>query len=1115
MAREISRAESWERAHEVFSQINFNSFDFNTIKESLLDYMKLYFPEDFNDYIESSEFIAILELFAYAAELLAYRIDLNAHENFITTAQRKESVLRLAKLLSYKASRNIPARGLVKLSSIQTTETVIDSAGRNLAGRSISWDDSNNPDWKEQFLLVMNRVLEQDFGTVAPSERVQIEDVLFELYTWNNTSAGSAPGSFIKYSASAVTGSVPMELTPVQLASDGPSERRPERNAKMSLLYGTDGLGDSSDTTGFFLYTKQGEIRVEESFFDGVTPNQTHQLTDADINDTDIWVNLVEPDSREIVINDPYARLLPHLVAADLRYGEWVEVDLANAQNILFNTNKNRHKYEVETLDEDKVQLIFGDGEFSDIPSGPFDIWYRTSANEDVSIPKNAVVDQPASVTYLDGTNTVQTLSFNFSLVSALQNNSPSEDLEHIRRVAPSIYYTQDRMVNGRDYNTFMLQDPSILKLHTTNRTFAGDSKYIAWHDPKEYYEDVKIFGDDMALYWNEEDPNVGGLTVVSTGITSSALLTNYIEPLLCSTDFFATLGPILEARGAKSSDLRCSFTNDPYSFDVNDNELLSIISALDTAQTTTPVVDLFYSITYDEWTVGVGPVGHACDLETSLPPHNPPIIDGCVAGAAESVWMMRIEANFSGSVLSGWEVKWRTRRLITQSIDTKFWHTNTTNSVVNFDTLNSNLDTVVVLAANVNADGTGVLGENRDFTVVGQELVEQNLPNAGLPDVHRLSILPVDINNDGIPDNLLQAALFDALSQKTYQEYIDGGLVSEEPTDDPVQTIILPNGRQIISTNTLDAEIALRLNGELLTFAASQLKKAPSSGNAVLIDRVVIDDQLLANSGHSLVGADDIEISFVDYVYFKRESAIDAWVPVTPTNEIKTLWALDTEKIGDEQRYKRHNGRFPLNFAWFHTTPRFHLVDPTASNIMDMFIITRGYYSATKRWLENKSSVVAVAPTPLDLRTSYASLLSNAMISDTVILHPGVFKVMFGPRSTPELRTLFKVIRPVSSSLTDNEVKVRIVERVRQFFDLDDWEFGETFFFTELAASIHADLGPEIDSVVLVPTYAQNQFGDLFQIQAREDEMFMPDINTSDIEIVQSYTSVNIRQTQ
>jgi len=103
-----------------------------------------------------------------------------------------------------------------------------------------------------------------------------------------------------------------------------------------------------------------------------------------------------------------------------------------------------------------------------------------------------------------------------------------------------------------------------------------------------------------------------------------------------------------------------------------------------------------------------------------------------------------------------------------------KFWHTNGSNRVVNFDTLDSNLDTIVVLSANTNADGTGLLGENREFNILGQELIEQNLPNAGLPDIHRLSILPIDTNEDGIPDNLLQPILFDATITKTYKQYVD-----------------------------------------------------------------------------------------------------------------------------------------------------------------------------------------------------------------------------------------------------------------------------------------------------------------------------------------------------
>ena len=115
MSRIVSRAESWERAYTAFQNVNFAAFDYNVIKQSMIDYVKLYFPEDFNDYIESSEFIAMLELFAYIGELLMYRVDMNSLENFIDTAQRKQSVLRLAKLISYNPSRNMPARGLVKI----------------------------------------------------------------------------------------------------------------------------------------------------------------------------------------------------------------------------------------------------------------------------------------------------------------------------------------------------------------------------------------------------------------------------------------------------------------------------------------------------------------------------------------------------------------------------------------------------------------------------------------------------------------------------------------------------------------------------------------------------------------------------------------------------------------------------------------------------------------------------------------------------------------------------------------------------------------------------------------------------------------------------------------
>ncbi|SVC56282.1 uncharacterized protein METZ01_LOCUS309136, partial [marine metagenome] len=125
----------------------------------MIDYLKLYYPEDFNDFIESSEFIALIDLIAYVGQNISYRVDLNARENFLSTAQRRESILRLARLVSYNSKRNVNASGLLKLSSISTTEDVYDSNGANLANTGITWNDINNIDYAEQFNLILNSAM--------------------------------------------------------------------------------------------------------------------------------------------------------------------------------------------------------------------------------------------------------------------------------------------------------------------------------------------------------------------------------------------------------------------------------------------------------------------------------------------------------------------------------------------------------------------------------------------------------------------------------------------------------------------------------------------------------------------------------------------------------------------------------------------------------------------------------------------------------------------------------------------------------------------------------------------------------------------------------------------
>lgn len=1055
MSRIVSRAESWERAYTAFQSVNFTAFDFTTVKQSLLDYVKLHFPETFNDYIESSEFVAIVETFAYIAELLAYRIDLNAHENFISTAQRRDSILRLAKLVSYSASRPLAARGLVKLTSVSTTENVLDANGIDLANKSIRWNDPSNTSWKEQFILLLNRVLKQEFGSVSPFDRFQVQDVLFEIYGINNV---ALTNGVFSYSTTVNGSTLPMELVPV--AHDdtyGIVERRPENNATFSLLYGSDGIGDASETTGFFCFTKQGTLQKFFAEFDGITPNQVYEVDAVNVNDTDVWVNGVDPTTRAILDIPPDFSFR----VQEGRSGEWKPVDLAHAQNIIFNTNPNRNKFEVETRDENQIRIIFGDGEFADIPSGSFEIWVRSSANEDVVIPQSSVVDQTASFTYIDRFGRTQTFTFTFTLIGSLQNASAAEEIEHVRQTAPAVYYTQDRMVNGEDYNVFMLQDPSILKLRAVNRTFAGDSKYIPWSDSSQTYENVKVFSDDGYMYFQIKD--VGTTTGI---VDANTLITNYVEPLLSTSD--VTLQ--LVSAGIPVSEIRRVFTT------VEKNTITAAMSPPPSQ------VDMYYDRINFSWYAVArsdGISGLPLDLgQTFLDRYiQDPIIYIDQPTILETSYIVTRVA----------------KRLTVESASTAFWNTNDSNRVIEYDTLNSDSDEIVILRANVNNNRLGVLTQNWHFNILGQEVIDSG-EEIGLPDENRVTVLPADENQDGVPDNL---DVDDYTAPQGIAEIFKPKFVVTGVND--LQPITLP---------------VFYLGG--VSDVRVYRETTPGDGDfdvpvgiAEVLDTNQIGDKITI--ADPSVIATDVLVVVKEYVYFTRASLLDKWVPVPTTYDAINSYRLDL--ISTAGLWRRFEGRDQLNFAWFHRSPRYHLVDPAPSNIIDSFIITRGYYVALKRWLEDPLAVQPSLPTPLDMRTAYGYLLDNKMISDTVVLHPGRIKLIFGSKAIPELRAQLVIVRAPNGLLTDNEIKTSVVTTVRNFFDITQWEFGETFYFTELAAAIHNSLPTEISTVVLVPEFTNHQFGDLFQVLTREDEVLYPDITVEDVDIVTGLTAANIRR--
>src|SRR5271170_2729446 len=112
---ELFAGESWTVIYQAFTQINFNATDPVSINQALQNYIQTNYPEQFNDWIVSSEFVAIIDLLSWLAGTLAFKTDIAARENFIDTAEARQSILRLARFLSYNPSRCQTSTGILKI----------------------------------------------------------------------------------------------------------------------------------------------------------------------------------------------------------------------------------------------------------------------------------------------------------------------------------------------------------------------------------------------------------------------------------------------------------------------------------------------------------------------------------------------------------------------------------------------------------------------------------------------------------------------------------------------------------------------------------------------------------------------------------------------------------------------------------------------------------------------------------------------------------------------------------------------------------------------------------------------------------------------------------------
>ena len=172
-------------------------------------------------------------------------------------------------------------------------------------------------------------------------------------------------------------------------------------------------------------------------------------------------------------------------------------------------------------------------------------------------------------------------------------------------------------------------------------------------------------------------------------------------------------------------------------------------------------------------------------------------------------------------------------------------------------------------------------------------------------------------------------------------------------------------------------------------------------------------------------------------------------------------------------------------------------------SNIVDVYLLERTYDNLFRIWLQDGGTKPSVS-TADQLRINYAGILNPLKsLSDQIIYHPVKYKILFGSNAEEQLQATFKVVKNLKTNISDAVIKTRVIAAINEFFALDNWDFGDTFYFTELAAYIHTRMAPDLLTVVIVPNQSGQGFGSLFQLDSAADEIFISGATVDDVSII------------
>jgi len=730
---------------------------------------------------------------------------------------------------------------------------------------------------------------------------------------------------------------------------------------------------------------------------------------------------------------------------------------------------------------------------------------------------------------YTDKNGAPQTLTVSASLQQSIYNAAATESSDSIKQKAPQAYYSQNRMITAEDYNVVPLSaSQEIIKVRSVNRTASGISRAKEIIDPTGAYSNVSVFAEDGVLYREETEPtftftfnnNNEILSTINNSVESklkeatarqffylkygtkdlSSLSASWVSTTTgtnTNTGYFNAGGPLAVGEFS-TSNLKYANVGSLVKFTSPDTrEFLN--GKLVTAGTDNAQDRAWVKISA---VVGDGSNSGEGNLESGLGPVtlNDIIPANAVLNAVFPVFTTTFTTVLKDDIIdriNAYEEfglrfneesgEWSVITSANLSASSVFALTNAGDTTAtNLDqswffkfTNDGNTYTVTYrsLAYLFESEGQNKFHYDKtekvyDYTTGTsvkdriKVLKNNTVPSTGLGIGYPINWQIVDTveESDGYQDNRkVQVGFFDGDDDGVVDNPDIFDIIVDPETSPATKFVFF---EKYLSYNNIERFRPYASTNFIVTQNEADITLPGSYTNGQLF-----------------------------YFYDSAENVIKKYDSSTITLSTTT-------------DYRTRRGRANINFQYKHHAGQDTRIDPSVSNIVDIYMLERSYDARFRTWLKDGGTKPS-ASTSDQLRISYSGFLNPLKgLSDQIVYHPVKYKILFGSKADNEFQATFKVVKNTATNVTNAVIQTRVIQAINEFFALDNFDFGDTFYFTELAAYVHQQLAPDLLSVVIVPNQSGQSFGSLFQVSGADDEIFISGATVDDVSIIDAISA-------